>query len=767
MDRPHKRRRLLSPDMDLNDSRARNNARLKATFESIFEKYGRDFSGVGDEIDLKTGEIVVNNGHLLGMADEKHMFDESNTETGFQSPERGKEDGCKSYQPIGIAKSPVDKATSEVSWLSAGADSLMEDELMLDCLSVVNGAGNQKIKLSGINHGTGKGRLPPSVFVNGRGKLSAVGRPKLNSRSSDTRPQQHIGATPKEEPAIEISWCVPPLPKPAPGLTMQHARPLSMNDGAKSERFVSPPGFPPRAPTKDMCIMPRWTQQEDSLLLLLRSDTTLGCTEVTKHFNERFPHRSFGAIQNHWCRKRRSNNSCKRVGQDEIAKSSIVEPPTRETRMIASSRTVKDLQQLSSPHLPASRFPENIGTMKRGGKYTPYESTRDRTDVHKELSPANVPELGIKSGVTRLTQSLKQHARLLSGTSISSSGVEGLGQSLQEHGRSRADLSTTTKREQCIPLSTAQKAPRPLETRYSSGDSVAKLGKKIRSKSGGTAGASKGSAATASYAPPSLHTHPVSTNQSKTHKSMNITAATKSGSTEYQPVQRMTSHIGRPEGNGSTAMPRDDVQKPSSLNDHTRLVPLPPAAAVQASSNANRSTLLRPQASSSKCIDPYIDRKTQPRTLLSLSASHRDAAKNNALPISKSRLLPGSQPMVRAAQTARRNPVGNPIKTPLVAASTRNNISPNHTVRADEASRNIKSSLPAETRISLLQGQLSATNQLKVKRDVQGATSAKSLTSHTIDMSDDELSTPIKTIGTPSVPRVISSISKKRRKTLK
>ncbi|KKA23757.1 Myb-like DNA-binding domain protein [Rasamsonia emersonii CBS 393.64] len=44
--------------------------RLKSLFEGIFEKYGRDFSDVGDEIDLKTGEIVVNKGHILGMQDE-------------------------------------------------------------------------------------------------------------------------------------------------------------------------------------------------------------------------------------------------------------------------------------------------------------------------------------------------------------------------------------------------------------------------------------------------------------------------------------------------------------------------------------------------------------------------------------------------------------------------------------------------------------------------------------------------------------------------
>ncbi|KAH6900383.1 hypothetical protein B0T10DRAFT_554919 [Thelonectria olida] len=46
------------------------NQRLEATFAHIFEKYSQDFDGIGDEIDMETGEIVVNNGHLTGMRHE-------------------------------------------------------------------------------------------------------------------------------------------------------------------------------------------------------------------------------------------------------------------------------------------------------------------------------------------------------------------------------------------------------------------------------------------------------------------------------------------------------------------------------------------------------------------------------------------------------------------------------------------------------------------------------------------------------------------------
>jgi hypothetical protein len=65
------------PDQELQQKRARLDLKLKSTFESIFEKYGKDFDGVGDEIDLYTGEILVDNGHLLQMRNERDAGDPS------------------------------------------------------------------------------------------------------------------------------------------------------------------------------------------------------------------------------------------------------------------------------------------------------------------------------------------------------------------------------------------------------------------------------------------------------------------------------------------------------------------------------------------------------------------------------------------------------------------------------------------------------------------------------------------------------------------
>jgi hypothetical protein len=59
------------PDVQLEQTRAQLDLKLKSKFEAIFEKYGRDFTGIGDEIDLRTGEIVIDNGHLLEMENER------------------------------------------------------------------------------------------------------------------------------------------------------------------------------------------------------------------------------------------------------------------------------------------------------------------------------------------------------------------------------------------------------------------------------------------------------------------------------------------------------------------------------------------------------------------------------------------------------------------------------------------------------------------------------------------------------------------------
>ncbi|KAK7713475.1 hypothetical protein SLS64_004725 [Diaporthe eres] len=61
---PNELNQRRDPVYQLGQARARASNKLKSRFEDIFAKYEKDFTGVGDEIDLRTGEVVVNNGHL-------------------------------------------------------------------------------------------------------------------------------------------------------------------------------------------------------------------------------------------------------------------------------------------------------------------------------------------------------------------------------------------------------------------------------------------------------------------------------------------------------------------------------------------------------------------------------------------------------------------------------------------------------------------------------------------------------------------------------
>lgn len=90
---PAKRRRLFDtsdPDAELHERRVRNDKKLKARFESIFEKYGKNFSGIGDIIDFNKDKIVVDNGHLWDMQDEK--------DPGHKHPSQLRDDNASSQK---------------------------------------------------------------------------------------------------------------------------------------------------------------------------------------------------------------------------------------------------------------------------------------------------------------------------------------------------------------------------------------------------------------------------------------------------------------------------------------------------------------------------------------------------------------------------------------------------------------------------------------------------------------------------------------------
>lgn len=100
---------------DLERDRHENDMRLKNTFEHIFDKYSRDFSTIGDEIDLETGEIVVNNGHLVHLEDERDTGEDvwaSEEEEAYEEYDIEEEDELlSSPQHIGRVSAPLPLTT--------------------------------------------------------------------------------------------------------------------------------------------------------------------------------------------------------------------------------------------------------------------------------------------------------------------------------------------------------------------------------------------------------------------------------------------------------------------------------------------------------------------------------------------------------------------------------------------------------------------------------------------------------------------------------
>ena len=113
MQPPSKRRRLAGnsySNINLHARRAQNDLRLKSIFESIFDKYGKDFDGIGDEIDLETGEIVVNNGHLQGMTNERDTGDPQYSSKRLGDPNNEDDQPLIQYSGDDIATSGLSKA---------------------------------------------------------------------------------------------------------------------------------------------------------------------------------------------------------------------------------------------------------------------------------------------------------------------------------------------------------------------------------------------------------------------------------------------------------------------------------------------------------------------------------------------------------------------------------------------------------------------------------------------------------------------------------
>ena len=338
METPSKRRCLSGssyPEIDLHARRAQNDFRLKSIFESIFEKYGKDFDGIGDEIDMETGEIVVNNGHIMGMTNERDVGDAEGSSEELGSPDDEGEHSSTEYSEKHVeALRPFktgDAAVMEESQISEqsdfDADSLIGDvptESLLDQL------GKKSRRAVSIPTDDDEDELASSDIEGASHSTDVLGARKRWCFHQDK-------PTFADEPAIEPAWRAPPLPKIAlfekeredVGLTSVDnmrdcsdderagislwtpevkKRPLRRRESANStsRRSLSfargqennVDGMLSDLSSSEPAVrrIVKWTHEEEQLLVLLKTTTNLSGPAMEPYF----PGRQGNVIGSHW-----------------------------------------------------------------------------------------------------------------------------------------------------------------------------------------------------------------------------------------------------------------------------------------------------------------------------------------------------------------------------------------------------------------------------------------------------------------------------------
>ncbi len=338
MEPPFKRRRIAgssSPEIDLHTRRTQNDFRLKSIFESIFDKYGRDFDGIGDEIDLETGEIVVNNGHILGMTDERDAGDAKYSSEGLgncideddHSSIEYSEEHLAALGPSKAGDSAVTEESEASGQSDFDADSLMGD---VPAESHLHQLSKKSRKAVSIPSDEEEDELASSDV-----EWTSHSKDRLDAQESWCLVRDRYSNA--DEPAIEAAWRAPPLPSnpilkresKKVGLTSVDnlreysdderagislwtpevkKRPRRRHEGANSisQRSLSVArGLENNAdgPLSDSSNsepavrkMVKWTQGEEELLVLLKKTKNLTGAAMESYF----PGRPGNAIASHW-----------------------------------------------------------------------------------------------------------------------------------------------------------------------------------------------------------------------------------------------------------------------------------------------------------------------------------------------------------------------------------------------------------------------------------------------------------------------------------
>ncbi|KAI0126485.1 hypothetical protein BJ170DRAFT_628889 [Xylariales sp. AK1849] len=213
------------PMYQLDKSRARSAFKLKSRFEDIFAKYEKDFDGVGDEIDLRTGEVIVNNGHLESLEYAKDKADSSADEDEEERILQGKSSWSKSmvqgksspYNAAHLLQNGWEQPPGLMSSLTLSPQSFglgppifgkvpidpqwQTPELQQSPLQSNLSLGNRGMSYSPIHHGAAGLSFVPQSYGGSVGLLGAFGHPAYRRITTvkDVTPKSLPAPTSAEE----------------------------------------------------------------------------------------------------------------------------------------------------------------------------------------------------------------------------------------------------------------------------------------------------------------------------------------------------------------------------------------------------------------------------------------------------------------------------------------------------------------------------------------------------------------------------------------
>lgn len=800
MERPSKRRCVVSPDTDLNESRLQNDLRLKSTFESIFQKYEKDFTDVGDEVDLETGDILVNNGHLLGMKNEKDVGADENLSGELHSDsipysEAKEHSVCYDLQ-LDMLEAHRDNTVSEASWQSddTDTDSLIGDLIVDPSPTFLGDVARKRF----LTDDTEYGERHVSSTGNNWNSTPPFGRLQPHWNSTSETPRKEIQAVCTDGQLIEPTWRVPPLPtststseenmvlKPAnerealsyrplspPNVSLwastthnsrrKHSRVLSsyVDTADESEQEPSPKpkpfmqplyrdqarkGVPPSPPItlrkipQPHRVLRHWTQQEDELLFHLMSSTTLAIFEIV----ERFPGRTINSVRSHWNRQRspyyqRPDLHCMNTP-----------PPKLEVPVIAYETSMSPSLARKHSHsgiLPsidrikdltiAHDHPKSTESNIRGYRSVLQEKSkilpafeRDYKAKAKEKSfeaSAGTAHLQDRQELTRPPKSLKYSAKtrdlqLSDLTDTSAKELKEIlgGSSIEPHSKQLNDLKASYKG-----FSHVQTSASPCKDPYAG---PCLVGTAIQS------------------APKLKDPHP---DTAKRGAAIN---AEKSNGGRLQHITDRVTQV--------------KTQAPLATSKHKNRSQTRPNSS-QVSDPMNARNTATPRAASSFQPLKTVKAKLRHMTDMDLNLNMSKQPKTSGQPLQPlgiefTRRLPPLRREILSSQ----KPLACPeVKSPIAIPIQHQPPLPNLSAKTIQTPHIVKSSPRAKPNDSLIPKTKSFAVPSR-KRTIMGSNSKSTISSLFLDLSDDELATPVKTVGAFSASKAVSSFPKsKRRKT--